>query len=97
MTEFRVSEGVVPMSDFKARAAEWLGRIAESDRPIVITQNGRAAGVLLSPRAYDELLERARFVAGVEAGLADADAGCTIAHADMVAEAKTRYGATKKR
>jgi prevent-host-death family protein len=90
MTELRVSEGIVPMSEFKAKAAEWLGRIAKTDAPIVITQNGRAAGVLLSPRAYDLLLERARFVVAVEAGLADADAGHTIAHVDMVAETKAR-------
>jgi prevent-host-death family protein len=97
MTELRVSEGIVPMSDFKARAAEWLGRLAATDRPLVITQNGRAAGVLLSPRAYDLLLERASFVAAVEAGLADADAGRTIAHAEMVAEAEHRYGKPKRR
>jgi prevent-host-death family protein len=92
MTELRVSEGIVPMSEFKARAADWLARIAKTDQPVVITQNGRAAGVLLSPRAYDQLLERARFVAAIEAGLADADAGRTIAHVDMVAETKARYG-----
>jgi len=97
MTELRVSEGIVPMSEFKARAADWLARIAKTDQPVVITQNGRAAGVLLSPRAYDQLLERGRFVAAIEAGLADADAGRTIAHEDMVAEAKARYGKPSNR
>jgi prevent-host-death family protein len=97
MTEFRVSEGIVPMSEFKARAAEWLGRIARTDEPVVITQNGRAAGVLLSPRAYDLLLERARFISAIEAGLADAKAGRTIAHADLVAEVQARYGGPRER
>ena len=97
MTEFRVSEGIVPMSEFKAKAAEWLGRLARTNAPIVITQNGRAAGVLLSPRAYDDLLERARFVAAIEAGLADARAGRTIAHADLAAEVQARYGGPKER
>jgi prevent-host-death family protein len=92
MTDFRISEGIVPMSEFKARAADWLGRIARTDEPIVLTQNGRAAGVVLSPRAYDLLLERARFVAAVEAGLAEANAGRTVRHEDLVAETASRYG-----
>ncbi|NOZ86588.1 MAG: type II toxin-antitoxin system Phd/YefM family antitoxin, partial [Deltaproteobacteria bacterium] len=45
----RVSENIIPVSEFKARAAEWLRRLAESSEPLVITQNGKAAGVLLSP------------------------------------------------
>ena len=97
MTELRVSEGIVPMSEFKSKAAEWLGKLSKTDAPIVITQNGRAAGVLLSPRAYDALLERARFIAAVDAGLADAAAGRTIAHADLAAEVQARYGDPKKR
>ena len=96
MTEFRVSEGIVPMSEFKAKAAEWLGRIAKTDEPVVITQNGRAAGVLLSPRAYDLLLERSRFVAAVECGLADEGAGRAISHAKLVAEVQARYGESEE-
>jgi prevent-host-death family protein len=97
MADFRISEGIVPMSEFKARAAEWLGRISRTDEPIVLTQNGRAAGVVLSPRAYDLLLERARFVAAIEAGLSDARAGRTIRHEDLVAEAAARYDDSPKR
>lgn len=97
MAELRVSENIVPMSEFKARAREWLGRISRSDAPVVITQNGRAAGVLLSPKAYDLLTERARFVAAVEEGLADAEAGRLVSHKEVVAEMDERFGrATKK-
>lgn len=97
MTEFRISEGIVPMSEFKARAADWLARIARTDEPIVLTQNGRAAGVVLSPRAYDVLLERARFVAAIEAGIDDARSGRIVSHEDLVAETATRYDGTPKR
>ena len=65
MKSFRVSENIVPVSEFKAQAAEMLRRLATSGEPVVITQNGKAAGVLLSPQAYDDLTERARFMAAV--------------------------------
>ena len=92
MPHMRVSEDIVPLSEFKARAAEWLRRIGSTGSAVVITQNGRAAGVLLSPAAFDELSERARFVASVREGLDDADRGREVPHQSMVAEVRSRYG-----
>ncbi|NOY92975.1 MAG: hypothetical protein GXP55_17465 [Deltaproteobacteria bacterium] len=41
----------------------------------MITQNGKPAGVLLSPTAFDELSERQDFLAAVQDGMADERAG----------------------
>ena len=92
MDTLKVSEGIVPLSDFKARAAEWLKKIAQTGEPIVITQNGRAAAVLMSPGEFDALTERARFLQAVAEGMADADEGRLTAHEAMVAETTSRYG-----
>ncbi|HEX4953280.1 MAG TPA: type II toxin-antitoxin system prevent-host-death family antitoxin [Thermoanaerobaculia bacterium] len=93
----RISEDIVPVSDFKAQAADWLRRLAETGQPLVITQNGKAAGVLLSPAAFDQLSERVRFVAAVETGLADADAGRLTGHDEVVARMHERYPAKDSR
>ena len=90
MRSVRISEDIVPVSDFKAQAAEWLKRIAETGQPIVITQNGKAAGVLLSPAQFDALRERAEFVAAIDEGLADSEAGRVHAHASVIAELTKR-------
>jgi len=92
MSHLRVAEDIVPLSDFKARAAELLKRLAETGAPIVITQNGRAAGVLLSPAEFDALTERIRFISAVAEGLEDARSGKVVTHESMVAEVQTRYG-----
>lgn len=86
----RASDDVVPVSEFKAQTSEWLRRVAASGHAVVITQHGKRAGVLLSPRAYDALTERARFVEAVHEGLADSDAGRWTDHASVVTEAKRR-------
>src|SRR5580704_8542673 len=91
MRTLRVSENIVPVSDFKAQATDWLKRAADSGQPVIITQNGRAAGVLLSPAEFDRLTERARFVGAVNEGLADAEAGRVHSHAAVVAEMKRRF------
>ncbi|MFS8066738.1 MAG: type II toxin-antitoxin system Phd/YefM family antitoxin [Byssovorax sp.] len=95
MRSVRISEDIVPVSDFKAQAADWLRRVAETGHPLVITQNGKAAGVLLSPAEFDRLNERAQFVSAVEEGLADADAGRLSDHDDVAARMRTRTGAKR--
>ena len=92
MDSLRISEDIVPMSEFKSRASVWFKHVARTRSPVVITQNGRAAGVLLSPQAFDELIERSRFVAAVEEGLSDAEAGRTVDHATVVQGVRSRFG-----
>ena len=92
MRALRVSEDFVPVSEFKAQAADWLRKLGEGHAPVVVTQNGRPAGVLLSPRAFDELVDSARLVAAVNEGLEDAAAGRVVGHDRVVARMKARYG-----
>ena len=68
MRPVRVSEDIVPVSDFKAQAADWLKRVADTGQPVVITQNGKAAGVLISPSEFDRLSDRAGLLEAIDAG-----------------------------
>ena len=95
MRSVRVSQDFVPISELKAQAADWLRRLAETDAPVVVTQNGRPAGVLLSPRAFDELTERGRFVTAVNRGMADALEGRVHTHAAVKKRMNTRFGSKR--
>jgi len=71
MKPINISRNIISLSDFKNRASKMLNEVQSSHRPIVITQNGKAAAVLLAPADFDALTERARFIDAVKAGLAD--------------------------
>lgn len=96
MPFLRVSEDVVPVGQFKAQAKKWLARASETGHPLVITRNGRPAGVLLSPAEYDRLIEHERFVSDVSAGVADADAGRTMTLAASRARLARRRGKARR-
>jgi prevent-host-death family protein len=96
MRAVRVSENFVPVSEFKAQAAEWLRKLGEGSAPVVVTQNGRPAGVLLSPEAFDELTERARFVAAVNEGLTDASEGRVHSDAAVTRRVAARFGCKRR-
>jgi prevent-host-death family protein len=91
MRVVRISEDFVPISEFKAQAADWLRKASETGAPVVVTQNGKPAGVLLSPRAFDELAERARFIAAVEEGLGDLESGREHSHAEVRRKMSQRF------
>lgn len=78
MKDILFSEDIVPIGEFKAKAAYWLDKIKKTGHPIVITQNGKPAGVLVSPIDFDRTLEKERFLESITKGLADAEAGRTI-------------------
>lgn len=71
MRTLRLQEDVVPAKDFKARLSTWLAHVAKTRRPLLITLNGKPAGVLLDPRDFDETQERARFLSAVQQGMDD--------------------------
>ncbi len=72
MKNLRVSDGVIPLGEFKSHAARYL---KDLDGPVVITQNGRPAGVLLAPSEYDRIREQQSFLESIAAGMADAQSG----------------------
>jgi len=87
---------ILPLARFKATASEVLNGMKANGRPVVITQNGEAAAVLLTPSEYDRLAYRASFLEAVEEGYADSAAGKTIEQSVLAAEAVARYGAERK-
>jgi prevent-host-death family protein len=88
----QVSQDILPIGDIKAHAGRVLRRLRDEGRPVVITQHGRPAGVLLSPEEYDRLREHDRFLEAVHEGLADAEAGRTITDEELGARLDDLFG-----
>ena len=80
MRDINVSEGIVPLGEFKSKASKIIRDIAESNEPLVITQNGRPAAVLMSPTAFQELRESHELYRAVAEGVADSEAGHVLEH-----------------
>ena len=54
----RPSEDVVPFSECRNNLSTYIARVRETHRPILITQNGRAASYLVDAESLDALLDR---------------------------------------
>ena len=56
MKNISIKNDIVPIAEFKAGISKWIKNIRDTGHPLIITQNGKPAGVLLSPEEYDELV-----------------------------------------
>ena len=84
------------MGEFKTHASRLLKGVKQSGRPLIVTQNGKPAAVLLSPEEFDRLTTQARFVAAVQEGLADLDAGRVVSNDEVGQRLDARFGSLTK-
>lgn len=60
MKPVQVAKDIVPLAEFKAQSASWLERVRASGQPVIITQNGKPAAVMISPEEFDRFQHQSR-------------------------------------
>jgi prevent-host-death family protein len=56
------TRNIYPLSDFQRNAKEFISRLKESQKPIVLTVNGKAAMVIQDAESYQTLLDELKVV-----------------------------------
>jgi prevent-host-death family protein len=82
----------MPLDEFQAGATNILKDLARRSSPLVVTQDGRPACVVISPAQFDRWREREDFLESVARGLADIEAGHSIDDAELDAELTAELG-----
>ena len=90
MNNLNVSSDIIPIGEFKISLSKWLKNVQNTGHPLVITQNGRPAGVLISPSEYDELVHKKLFLNSVNRGLSDIESGNVYSTKELKEELKQR-------
>lgn len=79
-----------PLSEFRANAAAVIEQVRRTGRPVVLTQHGRSAAVLLDVGEYEALMERLELLQDVQAAEQQLAEGQGAAHAEAEARALDR-------
>jgi antitoxin YefM len=90
MKNISISNDIVPIAEFKSSISKCFKNLKNTGHPLVITQNGKPAGVLMSPNDYDELVYRKSLIDSVERGLSDANSGRIYSNEDIKRELISR-------
>ena len=90
MVHLKPSEDIQPLSEFRANAAAVLKHVQDTDRPVVLTQHGRGAAVLLGVDRYEALMDELELLRDVQAAELEVAAGKGVAHTKARAQVLKR-------
>jgi len=60
-----------PLTDFRNKMKEYIKELNENKKPIVLTQHGKSAAVLLHAEKFQEMQDQIEFMHKVAQGLED--------------------------
>lgn len=86
----RPSQDIRPLSEFRANVASYVEQVQHTRRPLVLTQHGRSAAILMAVEAYEELVERSELAEDVRRAEAQVTAGRGLPHGKAVALLRSR-------
>lgn len=53
-----LDQDIQPLSEFRKHAADFIGRLKDEKRSIVLTQHGKSAAVLVDVSQYQQMLDK---------------------------------------
>ncbi len=78
MQNGRPSQDIRPLSEFRASVATFVEQVQTTQRPLVLTQHGRSAAILIAVDAYEALVERAELAEDVQTAEAQVAGSSTV-------------------
>jgi prevent-host-death family protein len=80
MQRLKIDQDIRSMSEFRTGIASFLKQVNETKRPMVITQHGKSAAVLLDVGEYEAMLEKLELLQEVQVAVNQIEKGEGIPH-----------------
>jgi prevent-host-death family protein len=90
MKRLVLDQDVKPLSEFRSNAALLLEHVRTTKRPLVITQHGRSAAVLLDVNEYDKLMDKLDLLQDIREAEEQINDGKGISHKAALKQALKR-------
>jgi antitoxin YefM len=91
MKRIVINDDIHPLSEFRSKASGFIAQVHNTKRPLVITQNGKSAAVLLDVNEYEKMVEKIELFQDVELGLDQIKNGKGMSHSEAHNMLKSRY------
>lgn len=90
MPRIRPSTDVRPVTEFRANASAFLEQVQRTKRPVVLTQHGRSAAVLLDVGVYEDLLEEVALLRDIQVAEEQVEQGKIVPHSIAARRLRSR-------
>ena len=89
---------IYSLTDFQRNAKQYIERTKETQKPIVLTVNGKAEVVIQDAHAYQQLLERLEYaetVAAIRKGIEEFERGQGKPAREALEELRSKHGISR--
>jgi prevent-host-death family protein len=90
MPRISLNADIHPLSDFRSNFSSYLSQVHNTKRPIVITQHGRSAAVLLDVAEYERMVDSLEVVEDIRRATAQIDKGLGVSHSEATKRLRGR-------
>jgi prevent-host-death family protein len=90
MPKLKPSRDIQPVTEFRANAAQFIEQVQETGEPVILTQHGRSAAVLLNVEAYESMIDELALLRDVRTAEKQVAAGMSRTHAAVAKKLRAR-------
>lgn len=90
MPKLKPSRDIQPVTEFRANAAQFIEQVRETGEPVILTQHGKSAAVLLDVDAYESLMDEIELLRDVRTAEEQVAAGKGLSHAAVAKKLRAR-------
>ena len=80
MQRLRIDQDIRSMSEFRTGIASFLKQVHDTKRPLIITQHGKGAAVLLDVGEYEVMQEKIELLKDIQISVNQIDNGEGVPH-----------------
>ena len=91
MSRLRPTTDVRPVTEFRANTSAVIEQMHSTMRPVILTQHGRSAAVLLDPEVYESLIDEVELLRDLSISEAQIAAGQVVPHEEVVRRMREKY------
>ncbi|MCM2315645.1 MAG: type II toxin-antitoxin system Phd/YefM family antitoxin [Thermoanaerobaculia bacterium] len=90
MRRLKLTSDIKPVSEFRANAAELIEQVRNTGRPLVLTQRGHSAAVVLDVEEYEHLLEEIELLRDIRVAEKELKTGKSVPNREAKRKIKER-------
>jgi prevent-host-death family protein len=91
MQRIALNNDIHSLSEFRTNASGFISQVHNTKRPLVITQNGKSAAVLLDVDEFEKLMDKIELIEDVKNAIDQISSGQGISHSKAQQILKARY------
>jgi len=90
MPKLKPSRDIQPVTEFRANTAQFIEQVQETGEPVILTQHGRSAAVLLDVESYESMMDELALLRDVRTAEEQIAAGRSRSHTAVAKTLRAR-------